>query len=131
MATPPPVTDTGTKGKGMRIGGYIGIGVGAAGIVVGTIFLAQTGNKSDEGNKIFNQCNPTVCSPEEKAQIKKLDDDAKSSKTTLAIVGYAVGGVGLATGITLLLLAPKSHSTAAPHVTPFVSHNSVGLQGSF
>lgn len=129
----PPVTDTGTKGNGMRIGGYVGIGVGVVGLAVGTIFLAQTGSKSSEGDKIFGQCNatPTGCSAAEKAEIKKLDDDAKSSKTTLAVVGYAVGGVGLAAGITLLLLAPKSQSTSARRVTPYVSHNGVGLQGSF
>jgi hypothetical protein len=133
-ASTPPVSDTGTSGKGMRIGGYIGLGVGAAGIVVGSIFLAQrAGAKSDKADEIFNRCNatPTGCGAADKAQIQKLDDDAKSSKTTLAVVGYAVGGVGLAAGITLLLLAPKSQSTAAPHVTPYVSHNSVGLQGSF
>jgi len=132
--TTPPVTDTGTSGQGMRIGGYIGIGVGAVGIVVGSVFLAQrAGAKSDKGDEIFKQCNatPQGCSAAEKAEIEKLDDDAKSSKTTLAIVGYAVGGVGLAAGITLLLLAPKSHSTAAPRVTPFVGHNTVGLQGTF
>jgi hypothetical protein len=117
----------------MRIAGYVGLGVGAVGVVVGTIFLAQRGNKSSDGNKIFDRCDPTPagCSAAEQAQIDKLDEDAKSAKTTLAVVGYAVGGVGLAAGITLLVLAPKSQSTAARRVTPWVGYNSVGVQGSF
>jgi hypothetical protein len=133
MATPPVPTEEGKSGSWMRIAGFAGIGVGVVGVAVGTIFLAQSGSKSSEGNKIFDRCDPTPagCSAAERAQIDKLDEDAKSSKITMSVVGYAVGGVGLAAGITLLVLAPKSQSTTARRVTPWVGYNSVGVQGSF
>jgi hypothetical protein len=133
MATPPVLTGEGKSGSGMRIAGFVGIGVGVVGVAVGTIFLAQSGSKSSEGDKIFNRCDPTParCSAAEKAQIDKLDEDAKSSKITMSVVGYSVGVVGLAAGITLLVLAPKSRSTAARRVTPWVGYNSLGVQGSF
>jgi hypothetical protein len=53
----------------------------------------------------------------------------------LALTSFVVGGVGLATGVTLLVLSgkQKSEPTAqlAPRVQPWLGYRSVGLSGTF
>jgi hypothetical protein len=132
VAAPPPPVETGKGGGGKRIAGFAGIGVGVVGIAVGTIFLVQHGSKQSDGDKVFNRCNPTPtgCNADDKQKIDSFDQDAKSAMT-MSVVGYAVGGVGLAAGITLLLLPSKSDSTTAASVTPWVGWSSAGVRGSF
>ena len=51
---------------------------------------------------------------------------------TLAIVGYAVGGLGVAAGVTLLLLdRSSSESASKPRVVPWVGYQSAGVSGTF
>jgi hypothetical protein len=127
--------DQGSSGTGMRIAGWAGIGLGVVGATVGTIFLVQRGSKSDEANNIYHSC-PAVqgdrrdCTPDKQSQIAALDQDAKKA-TTMAVVGYAVGGVGLIGGVTLLLLAPKSAPATGARLRPWLGWNSVGVTGSF
>ncbi|HTM43962.1 MAG TPA: hypothetical protein VL137_03350 [Polyangiaceae bacterium] len=132
-ATPASVQDQGTgsnKAKTLRIGSYVGFGVGVVGLTVGTVFLIKGAGKTSDANKAFDQCTPN-CSTVDQHNIQSLDDDASSAKT-VAVVGYVAGAVGIGAGVTLLILSNKaSHDSAEAHITPWVGWQSAGVSGSF
>ena len=72
------------------------------------------------------------CPSNKRAEIESLDSDAKSA-STLSIIGFGVGGVGIAAGVVMLVMSGKSESSAAarPAVYPWVGANSAGLAGRF
>jgi hypothetical protein len=133
----PAASDTGAAKtasgvSGLRIASYAALGVGVAGLAVGTIFLVKSNGASSDANKAFDDCDLRGCSPSERANIASLDDDASGAKTG-AIVGYTVGGAGVVAGVTLLLLdrhkkAPKS---ASGTIVPWMGYQSAGLVGTF
>lgn len=50
----------------------------------------------------------------------------------LAFTSFVVGGIGAATGITLLVLSGKHSSTeATAQVEPWIGYQSAGLSGTF
>jgi hypothetical protein len=66
------------------------------------------------------------------------DLDAFRSLRTVSTIGYVVGGVGIAAGVTLLLTAPESKPAAEAHAaldtprwTPYVGLGSAGVAGTF
>jgi hypothetical protein len=60
------------------------------------------------------------------------DVDAYNSMRTFSTVGFVVGGVGLATGLALLLTAPSpADAPSTAHVTPWVGWGSAGVAGKF
>jgi tetratricopeptide (TPR) repeat protein len=124
--------DTTSSGSGMRIGAYVAFGVGAVGLGLGTVFLLQSMGKQSDADAICNLPGGK-CPNERKAEVDKLDSDAKSA-STLSVVGFAVGGAGVAAGVVMLLLSGKSESTTASAPTtvyPWVGINSGGLAGRF
>jgi hypothetical protein len=141
-ATPPPQADTGGGGggggsNGLLIGSFVGFGVGAVGLAVGTIFTLGASSKQDESNSLFNdnKCGaPAGCPQTIHDQISAADDDA-SSKRTLGLVGFIAGGVGVAAGVTLLVLHGSSKGSASsasiPTLQVAVTPSSVRLGGTF
>jgi hypothetical protein len=123
-----------TKGaNGLRIASYVALGVGVVGLIGGTVFALQSSSKRDDAKALCN--NPDgSCPADKQGQINSLDDDADSAKT-LATVGFVVGGVGIAAGVTMFILSNKKKSEPAamykPRVTPWVGFGSAGLSGSF
>ena len=133
---PPSDAAAGGAGNGMRIGSYVGFGVGAVGIALGTVFVLKSSSNRKDADKaaaaLNAQCG-NICdadSPEAK-NVSSLDDKARSAKT-LGIVGYVVGGLGVATGVTLFVL---SNNQAEPgksaFVAPYVGFGALGLRGAF
>lgn len=141
-APPAPVTtapatpvDQGTSdpGKGLRIGGYVALGVGVVGLGVGTVFLISSAGKKGDANDAFDECNahPTGCTVPEENNVNGLEDDAASAKT-IGAVGIGVGVVGVGAGITMLVLASnKSAESNQAHITPWVGWQSAGVSGRF
>jgi hypothetical protein len=84
---------------------YVAGGVGVAGIAVGSIFGLRAMKKNDDSKEACDSDNEC-----DKAG-KKLRDDAFTA-ATISTVGFAVGGVGLASAVVLLLVAPKQESAA-------------------
>lgn len=134
-APPPPVVaDTTKSSNGMRTGAYVALGVGVVGLGVGTIFgLSAKSHYSDANDITKDNCAssgpcqlPGVLFDEREA----LGNDAATAKT-LSIVGFAVGGVGLATGVTLFVLSNKKEGAAAARVEPYVGVGQLGLRGGF
>jgi hypothetical protein len=123
--------ETSSSGSGMRIGAYAAFGVGAIGLGLGTVFLLQAGGKRSDADAICNLPGGG-CPLDKKAEVDQLDSDAKSA-STLSVVGFAVGGVGIAAGVVMLVMSGKSQSSAAarPAVYPWVGVDSAGLAGRF
>ena len=118
--------------NGLRIGSYIAFGVGAVGLVGGTVFTLQASSKSKEADDLCNLPDGG-CPLNQKDKIDSLDADSKSART-LGIVGFAVGAVGIGTGVTLFILSSKHSDKAAsrgPTLSPWVGLSSAGVRGTF
>jgi hypothetical protein len=128
----PVAADSGGGGSnGMKIGGFVALGVGVVGLGVGTIFALNAKGKVDDADDI---CAGSLGCPESRRdEVEGLDDDARSANT-ISLVGFIVGGVGVATGVTLLVLSSGSGGgTAAntPSLAAWVGPSSAGLKGRF
>jgi hypothetical protein len=119
----------------MRIGAYSAFGVGALGLGAGVIF--GLGAKSDY-KKADDICQtPSGCPMSRQGEIEELDSSG-SQKKTLATVGLVVGGVGLASGVALLLLSSGGSSARSAgraaqqtRAEPLVGPGWVGFRTSF
>jgi hypothetical protein len=106
--------------------GYVALGIGGAGVVVGSIFGGLAlGKKSslDDACKVKSNCPANA----------QDDIDALHTDATVSTVGFVVGGVGLAAGLIVLLTTSSSapHATTGFAVHPVVTPGSVGAWGSF
>jgi hypothetical protein len=128
----------GGDGEGSEVWPIVGwsaIGLGGAGVIVGTITgVMVLGEESD----LEARCPNRQCPPE-------VHDDARSFDTlrVVSTISYIVGGVGLGAGTAILLFAPSGGSSGAdgagadsagtdaltvePYVTPF----GAGIRGRF
>ncbi len=136
-AQPMTPEDSGASpGGSLRVPAYVAFGVGAVGLGAGVFFTLQSASKRSDANDKYAECAARGVDGQCKAEdplsdeVASLDDDAGSAKT-MAIVGYALGGVGVAAGVTLLLLDDSSGSATAPRITPWVGYQSVGVTGTF
>jgi hypothetical protein len=137
VASPAPLADRGSQpaddSSGLRIGSYVAFGVGVAGLAAGTLFTVQSSNKRKDADEKFEECGgATGCRTGNPLsdEVAELDDEARSAMT-LGIVGFAVGGVGLATGTTLLLLSSGGGDQERAGVEPYVGFGVAGLKGRF
>lgn len=126
--------DHGGGSKGLRIGSYVALGVGVVGLGLGTFFVLRSSSKRKDANAAYNACgSPCLDSNPKSSEVASLDNQARSAKT-LAAVGYVVGGVGVAAGVTLFVLSRHHHSAEhadAPSVHPWVGLRSAGVTGTF
>jgi hypothetical protein len=131
-----PTTDAGTKetsGSGLRIGSYVALGVGALGLIGGTVFTLQSAGKRKDADKKHEECGGNSgCFESEdlSRQVDELDRDADTMKT-FGIVGFAVGGVGVAAGVTMFLLSSGGDERKARSVEPWIGLGSAGVRGRF
>lgn len=116
----------------LRIGGFIGLGVGALGLGVGTIFAIRARGLRDDAADLYARCleSDNACYQSEREPIDQKDDDADTART-VATIGFAAGGIGIAAGVTMLLLAPSTPSPSAAHVVPYVTPGGAGVWGRF
>jgi hypothetical protein len=126
-----PPSDAGPSGgsNGLRIGSYVGFGVGVVGVALGTVFVLKSSSARKDADEAAKDC-PCDDRSELAQKIQGLDDDARGAKT-LGIVGFVVGGVGIATGVTLFVLSSKKQEPQAARVEPFVGLGSLGVRGAF
>jgi hypothetical protein len=112
-------------GTRQRILGWLSTSIGGAGLAVwgvtGAMLLAKR-NELDSSDECVNQ----ACGPAKHDTVEDLN-----ALRPVSTLGFVVGGVGLATGLTLLLTAPDNNEGAKPRVTAWVSTGSAGLRGEF
>ncbi len=138
LSSEPLTNDTGrSSGSGLRIGSYVAFGVGAVGLGVGTVFLLKYSSTHSDSNDLYNICSPQKggCTLDQQSAIEGKDSDAHK-QSEIGVGGMIVGGVGVAAGVTLLLLSNSRSSSAAAHtdspkVMPVVGYRSIGLVGQF
>jgi hypothetical protein len=136
--TPAPVdqsaVDTGSKGPSPFT--WVAFGVGAVGLGVGTVFALKAKSNADDANSACQHSGPdgqsNWCTAGDRSKVNGLDDDSRSAKS-VAIAGFVVGGVGLVTGITLLIATSKHEEkpVATRMITPWVGLGSAGVSGRF
>lgn len=116
------------SGDGLRIAAYAAMGVGVIGAGLGTVFALKSKSDYDAGNEL---CPTFPCRLTAADNAKRLEhgEDGNAAKT-LAIVGFAAGGVGLAAGVTLFVLSGRSKAEAA-RVEPYVGWGTAGVRGVF
>lgn len=104
--------------------GWIGIGVGTAGVVMGATGALVAQGKRDE---LEQQCDGSQCPPEAQGDL-----DSFRRARTISYVGYGIGIAGLVTGTVLLLLPKKKkRETSGTRVEPWVGLGGAGVGGTF
>jgi hypothetical protein len=114
----------------LRIAGVSAAVVGAGGVAVGALFLAKGSSVQRIADQDQDKCMPQGCTPPQRNEIHSLDVDA-AGKKTIAVIGFAAGGVVLAAGVTMILLGKPASKAAAATVTPWFTGDMGGLRGTF
>lgn len=131
-APPPPRTDVPAPpppSKGMRVGGFVTLGLGIAGMGLGAVFAGLGFADRGKADDAYGACGPPCVNGTPQAnEVKSLDSSA-NTKQTIGLVGLVAGGALAATGVTLLVVSAKGKS---PSSTGFViGPGSMSVKGSF
>ncbi len=123
-AAPQPAA-TSSKGSTQKTVGWIGIGMGGAGLIVGGITGLMAISKRNSLND-SHLCSSDLkhCAPEASGRVDSYD-----GLRTVSTIGFYAGGVLAVTGVTLLLTSPKQESRA--NVGLSLSPNGASLTGGF
>jgi hypothetical protein len=122
--TPTPAPE---DGAAMTTAGWVAVGVGGLGLTLGIVTGAMVLSREAD---LEARCPDRQCPPE-------AHDDAEvfDALRTTSTIGFVIGGVGLATGVTLLLLAPGDDEAAEAseeaRLEPFVGIGALGVRGVF
>lgn len=104
---PPPAEDRSESRSGLRVGSYVAFGAGVVGLAVGTIGgILTIGAKSDADDNCHATCNAAGMDAQDRGK----------TWSTVSTVGFIAGGVGIASGIGLLLLSSKDSTVSAQPV---------------
>jgi hypothetical protein len=129
--TPAPGGETPSPEGGMGLGtvlGWIGVGVGVAGLAVGTAFVAINRTKRTDANDL---CPNGRCPPDDKPKIQSLDQQADDASTG-AWIGYVAGGALVATGLVLLFTSGGAKKRDASRgLRPWIGPGAGGVAGEF
>jgi hypothetical protein len=126
-AQPGPAPEQ-SKGNGstQRTIGFVAIGVGAAGLLVGGITGGLALSKHGE---ITESCRDGHC-PTGTEALYNPEIDSYNAMGTISTIGFIAGGALAATGVVLMLTAPKKMTTQAT-ITPLVGLGFIGAKGAF
>lgn len=129
VETAQPAPDAAPR-KGPSSLTWIGFGVGAAGLITGTVTGLMTLSKASSAK---SQCEGNVCQPSAQSDI-----DSGKTLGMVSNIGFGVGIAGVAVGVITLLASPKeapptpaAASGRSLRVVPVVGVGSFGLNGSF
>jgi len=114
----------------LKLAGFIALGVGVVGLGAGAFFTIKSNSKTSEWQDLCAGPDGTNCPVAKSAEIDSLKSDADGKKT-LATVGFIAGGVGVAAGVTLLVLDATKKSPEHAAIMPFVGPRSLGVTGRF
>jgi hypothetical protein len=112
---------------GSKVPAIVAFGVGAIGIGLGATFGIMAFGQAEDAKAL---CNGNVCSP---AAADAIDSSRTSG--TISTIGFIAGGVGVAAGVVLLIVAPGKSAPAptkgVTRVTPWFGLGSAGVNGTF
>jgi hypothetical protein len=120
---PPPTVmrlDDRDRGSAQRTVGIIGMSLGGAGIIFGSVFGVLSIAKASEAD---DKCAPPdrkLCTPEGKAA-----GDEAITRGNISTIGFIVGGALVVGGVALYFTAPTGSASIA------VGPGNVGLSGRF
>jgi hypothetical protein len=101
--------DSADTGDTQRLVGFVGIGVGAAGLVVGAI---TGGLAMGKHSALVDACPNAACPPAEQDNL-----DSYRTLGLVSTIGFIAGGVLAAAGVVVVLTAPSSSEEPAPTVS--------------
>lgn len=115
--------------NGLRIASYAVLGVGVAGLAVGSYFGVTSRKKFDETNALCPSSGTCTLTT---AESRKRDDLSKQAENNqmFSIIGFAAGGVGVAAGITLFVLS-RSEKEPNAQARLYVGPSELGIVGGF
>lgn len=117
-----PEDSTTNRGGAQRAVGLTLMGVGLAGVALGTYFGVQTLSKSDAASEA---CPSSPCADKSAVQ---LNEDAKRAGT-ISTISFAAAGGALLTGAIVFFTAPKNAPRVSISTTP--SYAGVNVGGTF
>ncbi|MFS8069715.1 MAG: hypothetical protein ACMG6S_25395 [Byssovorax sp.] len=128
LMTPAPPEPDQIKGNGStrKTIAFVALGVGAAGLLVGSITGGLALSKHSD---ITISCPEGHC-PKGQQAIFDPAIDRYNTMGAISTIGFLAGGALAATGVVLMLTAPKKMTTQAT-VTPLIGLGFVGATGSF
>lgn len=118
----PPAPASSSSRATRRTLGFVAVGTGVAGVVVGSVFGLKARSKSNDAVEQCTESKP--CTPEGTAHYYDTIDDAKSART-VSIIGFAAGGALLAAGGVLLVTSLPSQSQGL-RIAPAIGVNALG-----
>jgi hypothetical protein len=122
---PPPPPPAPTFWSPLRIAGVVTAGVGLVGVGLGAAFGVMAKSNLDDSNA-NNHCDAqNTCDP----QGLQLRSDAQTS-ALISTISFVAGGVLVAGGVTMFLVAPRAKSekpAASATFVPAVSPTFAGL----
>ncbi len=126
------------RGNGLRLGAYVGLGVGLVATGVGAFYAIKAGGTRDDSDAAFQRCgSPCRDTHPESANVRELDDQADSEQT-ISTAGFIVGAAGIATGVVLWLLSsadedPQSalRDATSARIQPWIGARGAGVFGRF
>jgi hypothetical protein len=108
-------SDTGSTGR-QRTLGWVGVGLGVAGVAAGTVFGLRVMQKNEESDSLCS----VPCTADEEARYRQAVQDAKTART-LSIVGFSAGVVlGTVGAVLLLTSSTSSRSTSRIWISPSI-----------
>lgn len=120
----PDQPDDAGGGDWMTPVGFVALGLGGAGLILGGVTGALAIGKRGE---LTDNCDGNSCSPAQRDTL-----DSYRLMGTLSTVGFIAGGVLAAGGVTLLILAPSdSEGADSAFVSPYVGPTELGVAGRF
>ena len=125
--TNPPPSSGG--GNGVKIAGFAALGVGGAGLILGAITggiaLGKASSLKD-ACPTTNASGANLCPSNQSSAISSY-----KTMTALSTTGFIIGGVGIAAGVVLLLVAPKNKEATSAWIRPYVGAGEIGAVGAF
>jgi len=105
--------------------GFVGLGVGGAGLIVGAI----TGGLALSKRSALLEACPDGSCPKNSEAKHQAAVDSYNSMGTISTIGFIAGGALAATGVILVVTAPKARTTGM--LMPVIGPGYFGAQGRF
>lgn len=126
MAKVQPSAGAAAPGSVQRTVGWVTVSAGGVGLAVGAVsgLLAMSKRSSSLDSKVCPGPGQVSCISQSASDV-----DAYNSMRMVSMVGFIAGGVLTATGVTLLLSAPKNETS--PSAGIWIGPRSAGIYGGF